>query len=157
VSWMDELDDLEHRAKARLAELDPLVKEYNELRGLVERLGAEKGDGGGATAAAPDLPAAARGPSRAAPSKRVARPSARGRRRSRRASARPGARQQQLIDLVTARPGITVPEIAAGLDVDPTGLYGIVRRLQASQEIQKIGMGLYIAGHQPSAPGVAGG
>jgi hypothetical protein len=71
MSWLDELSDLERRAKARLLELEPkvaeaepLLAEYREVRQLVERLGAERSStsprasataapGGASTATAP--------------------------------------------------------------------------------------------------------
>jgi hypothetical protein len=71
------------------------------------------------------------------PSRRPA-PKRRGASRSR-AAAKPGERERQLLALIAARPGITVPEAAAELGVDPTGLYGIVRRLQSRYQIIKDG------------------
>ena len=40
------------------------------------------------------------------------------------------------------RPGITVAELATELDVDATGLYGVVRRLQSKGQISKDGLHL---------------
>jgi hypothetical protein len=84
-------------------------------------------------------------PAAASPPKRAtarsagssARPSAR-----KRPAVAPGQRQQDVLRLVRERPGITVAELGAELEVDPTGLYGVVRRLQAKGEITKDGMQL---------------
>src|SRR5919108_6306126 len=73
-------------------------------------------------------PAAARGPSA------DRKPRAR-----RRTAAAPGQRQQDVLQLVRERPGITVAELAGELRVDATGLYGVVRRLQRKGQISKDG------------------
>jgi len=44
--------------------------------------------------------------------------------------------------LVGERPGITVAELARQLSVDATGLYAVVRRLQAEGQITKEGTAL---------------
>jgi hypothetical protein len=62
--------------------------------------------------------------------------------RTRRNAAAPGQRQQDVVRLVTERPGITVAELAQELSVDATGLYGVVRRLQAKGQISKDGTAL---------------
>jgi transposase-like protein len=62
--------------------------------------------------------------------------------RSRRKAAAPGQRQQDVVRLVSERPGITVAELAQELGVDATGLYGVVRRLQAKGQISKEGTAL---------------
>jgi hypothetical protein len=62
--------------------------------------------------------------------------------RSRRPAAAPGQREQDVLRLVSERPGITVVELAEELSVDATGLYGVVRRLQAKGQIDKDGTAL---------------
>ena len=133
MSWLDQLSELERNAVQRLREIDnligPLVAERAELEQVVERLGL-KSAGAGQTSAAPVRKA-----------KPAAKPAAKrtpGTRRGR-AMARPGQREQQLLQLVGRRPGITVPEVASELGVDPTGLYTIVRRLQGKGELRKEG------------------
>jgi hypothetical protein len=64
--------------------------------------------------------------------------------RGRRNAARPGERERQLLELVAARPGITVSQVAGELGVDATGLYGIVRRLQGKGRLRKDGPALTI-------------
>jgi hypothetical protein len=63
--------------------------------------------------------------------------------RSRGNAAAPGQRQQDVLRLVSERPGITVAELARELSVDATGLYGVVRRLQAKGQISKHGTALH--------------
>ena len=58
-----------------------------------------------------------------------------------------------MLELVSARPGITVSEIARELSVDPTGLYGIVRRLEGKGRLSKDGAGLRL--REPAADVVA--
>jgi hypothetical protein len=62
--------------------------------------------------------------------------------RSRRNAAAPGQREQDVLRLVSERPGITVAELAQELSVDATGLYGVVRRLQTKGQITKDGTAL---------------
>jgi hypothetical protein len=62
--------------------------------------------------------------------------------RSRRKAAAPGQREQDVLRLVSERPGITVAELAGELRVDATGLYGVVRRLQTKGQINKDGTAL---------------
>jgi hypothetical protein len=70
--------------------------------------------------------------------------------RPRRNAAAPGQRQQDVLRLVSERPGITVAELAQELSVDATGLYGIVRRLQAKGQISKDGTALRPITETPS-------
>ena len=190
MSWLDELSELERRATARLAELEPqvaqiepLLAEYEDLKRLLERLSRERAAGlstpettVAAAPAAKPAPGPARKPAArkpaaskpaaskpaaskpaaskpaaskpAAPKRAAASAAAKpaaprgGGARSRRNAAPPGERERQLLELVASRPGVTVREIAGELGVDPTGLYGIVRRLQAKGRLSKEGAGL---------------
>jgi hypothetical protein len=54
----------------------------------------------------------------------------------------PGKRDEDIIRLVAAQPGITVAQVGKELGVDSTGLYRVVRRLQASGHIRKQGVAL---------------
>ena len=154
MSWLDELSELERRAKDRLAELEPqvaniepLIAEYNDVKALLERLGRERDAAASTAAPAADTrrPApkrVARKRAAAKPAAGATKPSRRGGSRQGRNAARPGERERQLLELVTARPGIKVSEIAGELGVDPTGLYGIVRRLEGKGRLTKDGPGL---------------
>src|SRR4051794_10464814 len=69
---------------------------------------------------------------------------------SRRRAVAPGQRQQDVLRLVSDRPGITVAQLADELDVDATGLYGVVRRLQANGQLRKDGTALHPITATPS-------
>jgi hypothetical protein len=129
---LDQLKDLENRVAGRLAELEPLVAEYHELQQVAERLGIKPR--AAASAPAPTT-------TRRRTTRRKSAGAGIGRRtpRRRRNAAAPGSRQADVLRLVTARPGITVPELGRELNVDPTGLYQIVRRLESRGELRKIG------------------
>jgi hypothetical protein len=73
--------------------------------------------------------------------------------RPRRNAAAPGQRQRDVLRLVNERPGITVAELAQELSVDATGLYGVVRRLQAKGQISKDGTALRPITETPSTEG----
>ena len=143
MSVIDELRGLEDRVAERMKELRPLVDEYRELEQVAERLGVES------SAAADTAPAR---PARARRTTRRARPKARaGATRSVSATAtgtaasgtaaagRTNGRSEQLLDMVKARPGITVREIGSELGVDPTSLYRIVHRLEKDGAVEKRG------------------
>jgi hypothetical protein len=137
MSVLQELSDLRQRAVARLNELEPLVAEYQQLQAVLAKLGPD--DAGGGRAAAAAKPASRRRSS-AKPARKRATPArkASGGSRRRRAVA-PGSRERDVVRLVGERPGISVPEIARELNVDPTGLYAIVRRLTAKGQMRKDG------------------
>jgi DNA-binding NtrC family response regulator len=50
-----------------------------------------------------------------------------------------GQRQQQVLELVKQRPGITVREVGQQLGVDPTSLYRVVRKLEQESKVKKQG------------------
>jgi transposase-like protein len=166
VSVLDQLRDFERQVVGRLRELEPLVREYEQLRVAAERLGvsyqprSDTGDGDRpgprrrrrATRSSTGAPRAA-GTS-ADRGRRAAKPAARSTKAGgtsradvrRRSVAAPGQRQQQMLALVREHPGITVAEIAQRLGVDATGLYRVVHRLTEAGEVQKDGRRLYPAG-----------
>jgi transposase len=123
VSVIDELKGLEDRVARRMSELRPLVDEYRELEQVAQRLGVTPG-------AATDTP------TRARRARRRARPRAATNTASR---ASTNGRRDQLLEMVKARPGITVREIGTELGVDPTSLYRIVHRLEADGALRKRG------------------
>jgi DNA-binding NarL/FixJ family response regulator len=137
MSVLQELSDLRQRALARLNELEPLVAEYQQLQSVLAKLGPDDVDGARTAAAKPASrprrSAAKAARKRATPARRAS-----GGSRRRRAVA-PGSRERDVVRLVGERPGISVPEIARELNVDPTGLYAIVRRLTAKGQMRKDG------------------
>ena len=144
MSVLDDFRSAEKRVAQRLKELEPAVAEYRELQEVATRLGLD--------AAAATAPSAGPGSGRRRARRRstsdagtpaaAAKPA---RRRSRR-SATPGQRQQQLLELVRNKPGISVRDAATELGIDPTGLYRVVRRLEDSGEVRKNGRQLEPAG-----------
>jgi len=143
MSVIDELKGLEDRVARRMRELRPLVDEYRELEQVAERLGVT---------AATDPPA----PRPRTVRRRAARPSAPGAARRANGAAANGTtgsvavkrsggrtrspgRRDQLMEMVKARPGITVREAGAELGVDPTSLYRVVHRLEQDGALQKRG------------------
>lgn len=124
MSVIDDLKKLEASIVQRYQELQPAIAEVEELRRVAERLGIDleqpKSTGG---TRANSRPAATARP------RRAARKTAGRRRRSQ--------RRDQVLALVTERPGITVPEVAKELKVDPTGLYRVVRQLEADGTVRK--------------------
>jgi hypothetical protein len=155
MSVVDDLRGLESRVVARLKELRPMVDEYNELEQIAARLGLDAGTqdaGGGAASRRPR--SGTRTVRRAGPA-RTAKSGGGGTRRARRsrtgstgggapasAGASAGERQQQIAELVTQRPGITVRELAGELGVDPTSLYRNIHRLESAGTIKKQGRAL---------------
>jgi len=124
---VEEVRSLERRIGDRLAELEPLLHEYNELRARAERLGL------GAAAGAAQPPAPSRSP--AGTAKRA--------RKAARAGVRDGDRSAQVAALVAERPGLTVAGVAKELGVDATSLYRVVRRLEQRGQIRKDGTELH--------------
>ena len=128
MSVIDELKGLEDRVARRMNELRPLVDEYRELEQVAERLGVSP-------AVAADT---AETPPRARRARRRTRASARQNAGSSRAG-RSNGRRDQLLAMVTERPGITVREVGSELGVDPTSLYRIVHRLEQDGALKKRG------------------
>jgi CRP-like cAMP-binding protein len=125
VSVIDELKGLEDRVARRMTELRPLVDEYNQLEQVAQRLGV-------APSAATDTPSRPRRTRRRTTTRAAAATNAGTR-------ARTNGRRDQLLEMVKARPGITVREIGSELGVDPTSLYRIVHRLEADGALRKRG------------------
>lgn len=127
MSVIDELKGLEDRVAQRMAELRPLVDEYQQLEQVAERLGLSP------------APKAAPPPRRRSTAPRPrARTAAAGGRPSARARSN-GGRRDQLMEVVKAQPGITVREVGTRLGVDPTSLYRIVHKLEQDGALRKNG------------------
>jgi hypothetical protein len=141
MTVLDDLKKLEASIVARYQELQPALAEVEELRRVAERLGVDL-DRAGAKAAKPARATTrSRGRRSSAPSRRKTKAKAGSPRRS-----RAGGRREQVLKLVTERPGITVPEIGKALKVDPTGLYRYAKQLEADGAITKDGTKLHPAG-----------
>ena len=154
MSVIDDFRAAEQRVAQRLKELAPAVAEYRELEAVAQRLGIDSGAPAAETAPAQPAPAETAETARPARTRRASRP-----RRARAAAATnttaprkaragsrrrtpPAGREQQLLELVRARPGITVREAGQDFGVDPTSLYRLVRRLEQNGQLRKKGRGL---------------
>ena len=146
MTLADEARTLRERVAARLAELEPLVREYQELQRVADELGLTASEPASATAEEPAAPAAA-APQPAAVDQRSRRASAR-RRQAHRGQSRVAAaaeRDARLLEAVSSNPGATVAEIATALGVDAVSLYRPVRDLASTGQVVKRGRGLFPA------------
>jgi hypothetical protein len=127
----DFLDEKRKEIQARLKELKPLVEEYNRLE-AAERALSGVGNTGGRAAAASTTTASA--PRR----RRRASGSGNGRRGRPRGS---GTRGAQALELVKARPGITIPELAEAMGIKQNYLYRVMPGLADEGKVTKSGRG----------------
>ena len=73
------------------------------------------------------------------------------RRRTGRGPGRPrgrrsgGTRAAQALDLVRTKPGITIPQIAEALKIEPNYLYRVMPKLVSDGEVKRDGQGWYPA------------
>lgn len=142
MSLADEARTLRERVVARLAELEPLVREYEELQRLAAEMGiiaADLAAGAGADEQPEPAPAQPVTGTRAEGQRR--RPE-RGR-RSRTSVAT--ERDARVLEAVRTNPGATVAEIAAAVGVESTALYRPVRDLASAGAVIKRGRGLFPA------------
>ena len=122
----DFLDEKRKEIQARLKELKPLVEEYERLEAAEQAL-----SGVGATATRDT----AAGPAR--PRRRSSAKSS-GRRGRPRGS---GTRATQAFELVKARPGITIPELAEAMGIKQNYLYRVMPTLAEEGRVTKSGRG----------------
>ena len=110
---MTVVEEIRQRVDERIAELEPLIAEYRELVAVKEGLGAAAGES-----------------------------SARDRRPRAKASGgrRPG-RAEQALEMVTAKPGVTVKEIAAQMGINENYLYRLLPRMEKAGMVARHGKG----------------
>jgi hypothetical protein len=125
----DFVDEKRREMEARIKELRPLVDEYHRLEAAVHAL---EGVGSEATRR-PRRPA----PARAAASNGDS-DDGQGRRGRPRGS---GTRGKQALELVRARPGITIPELAEEMSIQQNYLYRVLPSLQKDGLVRKEGRG----------------
>jgi hypothetical protein len=114
----DFLDEKRNEIDARLRELRPLVDEFNRL----EKASAALAGVGGTT--------------RASTSRR--RRSSNGGGGSRRGRPRgSGNRAKQALELVRARPGISISEMASAMKIKPNYLYRVMPTLESEGQVVK--------------------
>src|SRR5215213_3599115 len=128
----DFLEEKRKEISQRLKELRPLVDEYHRLEAAEQALsGVGVGGNGRRTASASPSP------QRRARSAR-AKSSGTGRRGRPRGS---GTRAIQALELVKARPGITIPELAEAMGIKQNYLYRVMPGLAEEGKVTKSGRG----------------
>ncbi|NLT05740.1 MAG: hypothetical protein GXY03_05445 [Solirubrobacterales bacterium] len=121
----------------RLRELEPAVEEYRQLQ---EAAAALKGvDGRPAAAAAPATASRGGGRRRRSSASSGGGSGRRGRPRG------SGKRAQQALDLVKGQPGITIPELAKAMKIQPNYLYRVLPGLEQEGKVSKKDKGWYPA------------
>jgi hypothetical protein len=125
----DFVDEKRREMESRLKELKPLVDEYHRLEAAVTALA---GVGNGVVTARPAKKSTA--PRRRSTSTGTGK---RGRPKG------SGQRGKQALELVKAKPGITIPEIADDMGIKQNYLYRVLPGLQQDGLVSKKGKGWY--------------
>lgn len=167
----DFLDEKRREINDRLAELKPLIDEYTRLEAAATALAGVGGSAPASRAAATPVATAAparRGPGRPRGSKSTttgtkrrgrppgsknkkttaaAAPAATTATPRRRAGRRKGSgtRAAQALQFVTGQPGITIPELAAKMNIKQNYLYRVLPGLEQEKKIKKQGRGWHPA------------
>ena len=123
---------------ARLRELEPLVEEYRQLEAAAAALAGLPG----ATRAV-RVPRRGRAPARPARARKSTGAASAGRRGRPRGS---GTRALQTLELVKARPGITIPEIATEMGIKQNYLYRVLPGLEKDGKVVKRDRGWHATG-----------
>jgi hypothetical protein len=129
----DFLEEKRKEISQRLKELRPLVEEYHRLEAAEQAL---SGVGASTTTRA------AAGPP---PKRRQQRAKGPGTRRRGRPKGS-GTRANQALDLVKARPGITIPELAEAMGIKQNYLYRVMPGLADEGKVTRSGRGWHAAG-----------
>jgi hypothetical protein len=151
MSLTKELGALETKIVSRIRDLEAATNELHELREIAKRLGLDTRAKRNGPVATPAKRAQKRTRSTPASNGKTAgrhTASARSAPTPRRAGATPARRSrraEEVLALVSARPGIKVSELGKELKVDPTSLYSVVRRLESDTRIRKDGPQLHPA------------
>jgi hypothetical protein len=129
----DFLDEKRREMQDRIKELRPLVDEFHRLEAAVAALEGVGQGGGGAA------PARRRGGSRGSAGRSSSGGGgANGRRGRPRGS---GTRGKQALELVRAKPGISIPEMAEEMGIQQNYLYRVLPGLQKEGLVRKEGRG----------------
>ncbi len=132
---VDFLDEKRKEIDARLQELRPLVDEYNRLEKAASALAgvgttAGNGSSGNASAGGTSRRRRSAGRPRAAASS-----SSSGGRRGRPRGS--GTRGKQALELVRAKPGISIAELAEAMGIKANYLYRVMPSLEAEGQVAK--------------------
>jgi hypothetical protein len=130
----DFLDEKRREIGARLTELKPLVDEYQRLEAAAAALDGITTNASGSTARR-----AARGETSTAKRSARTRGAAHGGRRGRPKGS--GTRGAEALAIVTASPGITIPEIAGKMGIKQNYLYRVLPGLAEDGLVVKDGRG----------------
>jgi hypothetical protein len=128
----DFLDAKVREIEERLQELRPLIEEFHRLEAASAAL-----DGVSAAGAAP---ARRRDAPRVNGSGRPGRPG-----RPRGGRGGDNTRASQTVELVRARPGITIPELADNMGIKPNYLYRVLPQLADEGKVRRQGKGWHPA------------
>jgi hypothetical protein len=123
----DFLDTKRREISDRLRELRPLVEEFQRLEAAASALEGLGGSGNGAPGTT----------TKRAPARRSAAGGTRRRGRPRGS----GTRSLQALELVRARPGITIPDLAKEMGIKQNYLYRVLPALARDGQVSKRGRG----------------
>lgn len=133
----DFLDEKRKEIDARLKELRPLVDEFNRLEKAAAAL-AGVGGGGGGRVSAPSQPTSrqrTRGGSASTGGGKTRKSGGGGGRRGRPRGS--GTRGKQALELVKAKPGISIAELADQMGIKANYLYRVMPSLEAEGQVAK--------------------
>src|SRR3954465_12400378 len=139
----DFLEEKKREINARLKELRPLVDEYHRLEAAAAALdgvggGGRSSGGGGGGGGGGTSTRRTRGASSGTTRRGAGSGSGSGRRGRPRGS---GTRSKQALELVRARPGISIPEMAQEMGIQQNYLYRVLPSLQKDGLVRKDGRG----------------
>jgi CRP-like cAMP-binding protein len=132
----DFLDDTRRQIAARLHELKPLADEYQRLQGAAAALD-------GVSTASIEEPTA--------PRRRPAQPRDGHSAKRRGRPKGSGTRGREALELVTAHPGITIPQIADKMGIKQNYLYRLLPSLASDGLVSKHGRGWHPGAGRPSS------
>jgi len=133
---MTVLQDIRSKIDDRIAELEPLVAEHQELVKIRAQLQAEE--------------TPARGRRRRGTGQSSRRGGADG--GTRRRTRGGNTRARQAVKLVGDRPGITTAEMAQEMGIDPNYLYRVLPRLEQEGQLERRGKAWHLASGGGDAP-----
>lgn len=160
----DFLDEKRREISDRLAELKPLIDEYNRLESAAAALAGVAGSSGATAAPVRRGPGRPRGSKSRTTARRTTRTTRTTRGRAARGSAAAatgtaaaprrragrrkgsGTRAAQALKFVTEQPGITIPELATRMGIKQNYLYRVLPGLEQENKINKQGRGWHPKG-----------
>jgi hypothetical protein len=128
----DFLEEKRKEIQARLKELKPLVEEYHRLDAAERALAGVESKPARSPAPASSASRRTRGGGGGSGSGRRGRPKG------------SGTRALQALELVRARPGITIPELAEAMEIKQNYLYRVMPTLAQEGQVVKSGRGWHI-------------